>query len=442
MVNDALTMRNNRTGKSSKHLGNTTTDWNGIWLTKFGNISRIEKFEPNRTAQMREMLSVFLSETPGSPYFIHPEKFTGFLKNASIGQLETLRFFYDKVAVSKKYEHNVKNYLSELNTEMKKRAELPQKNITNCSSAITTQYYEGRFETDAGRQNPLIYPDAERRGLLEKLKLEIDARNLSSRTLKGYMGVVSRFLESLSVESSKDWYKTFKEYLVSLRDNQKLAPSTINNYAAAISFFMEEVLEVKPGEDLFIRMKKGKVLPRVHSSQDIAAILTAPTNAKHRLILMLVYGCGLRLGEVCVLKPEDIDLYRKIIWIRKAKGKKDRMVMLDETLLPYIAAWLKNGCGLTYLFEGYNPGEYLSKRTVEKIYTDACHKRGVNPQGGLHSLRHSFATHLLEQGVDLRYIQELLGHASSKTTEIYTHVAANKIVEIRSPIAGLLLNTV
>lgn len=107
MVNDALTMRNNRTGKSSKHLGNTTTDWNGIWLTKFGNISRIEKFEPNRTAQMREMLSVFLSETPGSPYFIHPEKFTGFLKNASIGQLETLRFFYDKVAVSKKYEHNV-----------------------------------------------------------------------------------------------------------------------------------------------------------------------------------------------------------------------------------------------------------------------------------------------------------------------------------------------
>ena len=141
---------------------------------------------------------------------------------------------------------------------------------------------------------------------------------------------------------------------------------------------------------------------------------------------------------MCILKPEDIDLERKVIWIRKAKGRKDRMVMLDETLIPYVSSWLKDGCGVTSLFEGYRPGNHLSKRTVEKIYTIACEKRKVDPQGGIHSLRHSFATHLLEQGVDLRYIQELLGHASTKTTEIYTHVAAHKIVAIRSPIAGLL----
>jgi site-specific recombinase XerD len=138
------------------------------------------------------------------------------------------------------------------------------------------------------------------------------------------------------------------------------------------------------------------------------------------------------------LKPQDVDLNRKVLWIRKGKGKKDRMVMLDQNLLPHVESWLKNGCGTTYLFEGYNPGIALSKRTIEKIYTNNCEKLNIDHQGGIHSLRHSFATHLLEQGVNLRYIQVLLGHASTKTTEIYTHVAAHNITSIRSPIAGLI----
>ena len=112
--------------------------------------------------------------------------------------------------------------------------------------------------------------------------------------------------------------------------------------------------------------------------------------------------------------------------------------MLDQDIASFVAAWLTTGCGKTYLFEGYVPGKAISKRTIEKVYDNACSKLGIGNQGGIHSLRHSFATHLLEQGVDLRYIQELLGHSSSKTTEIYTHVAAHKIIEIRSPIAGLL----
>jgi site-specific recombinase XerD len=282
------------------------------------------------------------------------------------------------------------------------------------------------------------FPDKERIMLLDKLKLEINARNLSKKTLNNYLGAVSRFINRITVESSKDWYKAFKEHLVWLRDSQGLAPNTINTYAASISFFMEEVLEIQPGEDLLIRMKTGRTLPRVHSLQDITSIINAPSNAKHKLILMLVYGCGLRLGEVTVLKPEDIDLDRKVVWIRKAKGKKDRMVMLDDALAPYVSSWLKDGCGKNYLFEGYASGKSLSKRTVEKIYTYACEKEGIDPHGGIQSLRHSFATHLLEQGGDLRYIQALLGHASSKTTEIYIHVAAHKIVSIRSPISGLL----
>jgi site-specific recombinase XerD len=114
------------------------------------------------------------------------------------------------------------------------------------------------------------------------------------------------------------------------------------------------------------------------------------------------------------------------------------MVMLDEKLVSYVRSWLQNGCGKDYLFEGYTPGDAISKRTISKVYTDTCKKLNINHQGGIHSLRHSFATHLLEQGVNLRYIQTLLGHASSKTTEIYTHVAAHNITSIRSPIAGML----
>ena len=147
---------------------------------------------------------------------------------------------------------------------------------------------------------------------------------------------------------------------------------------------------------------------------------------------------GIRAGKPYII---DIDFDRKVVWVRKGKGKKDRIIMLDQDIAPFVAAWMEAGCGRKYLFEGYVPGKAISKRTIEKVYDNACSKLGIDNQGGIHSLRHSFATHLLEQGVDLRYIQELLGHSSSKTTEIYTHVAAHRIIAIRSPIAGLLKTT-
>jgi integrase/recombinase XerD len=278
----------------------------------------------------------------------------------------------------------------------------------------------------------------ENKVLLERLKKEVKARDYSSSTLRNYISAVAQFLDRLTPESSADWSEAFKEHIIWLRDKKGLSASTVNNYAASISFFFEEVLDVKPGEDFFIRMKIGKPLPRIHSRETVGKILTAPRNVKHRLMLMFGYGCGLRLGEIRSLKPTDIDFDRKVVWVRKGKGKKDRIIMLDQDIAPFVAAWLKTGCGTTFLFEGYVPGKAISKRTIEKVYDNACLKLGIDNQGGIHSLRHSFATHLLEQGISLRYIQNLLGHASSKTTEIYTHVAAHKITEIRSPIAGLL----
>jgi site-specific recombinase XerD len=274
--------------------------------------------------------------------------------------------------------------------------------------------------------------------LLEELRKEVRVREYSSNTMRNYTRAVSRFLERLTVESAGDWEGAFKEHMVWLHDTQGLTASTVNNHAASIKFFLEEVLDARPGKGLFVRMKTGKRLPRVHSRENVARILSAPSNPKHRLILSLAYGCGLRLGEIRTLRREHIDVARGVVWVRKGKGKKDRLVMLDADLAPTVVAWLGSGCGSVYLFEGYTSGKPLCKRSIQKVYTNTCSELRLDHQGGIHSLRHSFATHLLEQGVDLRYIQELLGHSSSRTTEIYTHVAAHKLVQIRSPIAGML----
>ncbi len=134
-----------------------------------------------------------------------------------------------------------------------------------------------------------------------------------------------------------------------------------------------------------------------------------------------------------------MDINRDIIWIRHGKGDKDRTVMLDPIIKNELLVYLRKFGGKKFLFEGYEPGTALTNTTISKIYENACKKAGITKQGGIHTLRHSFATHLLEHGTDLRYIQELLGHSSSKTTEIYTHVSTKAISRIRSPLAHLKL---
>lgn len=414
--------------RKSDTVWKTSEQWNVIWLNKFERVAKKEGVGTNKSVQMASIISSFLQNNPGSPYYIKKENFLEYLKTATSSQYESILFFYSKVAVSSVHQELIKQ-----NNPHKEIIELPKDQENRGSERFSG---DRKPEEKSSKYNVLT--DEERKELLEKLRLEINARNLSRCTLSNYTGAVSRFLNFLNQASTSDWSNTFKSFLVWLRDEQMLAASTINQYAASVAFFMEEVLELKRGEDLLIRMKTGKALPRLHSLEKVSLIISAPTNYKHRLILMLCYGCGLRLGEVCVLKPTDIDMERHVVRIRSAKGKKDRIVMLDNELEPYVRSWLKRGCGKEYLFEGYVPGKHLTKRTVERIYTNACEKLGIDTQGGIHSLRHSFATHLLEQGVDLRYIQELLGHASTKTTEIYTHVAAHKIAIIRSPIASLL----
>ena len=224
-----------------------------------------------------------------------------------------------------------------------------------------------------------------------------------------------------------------------MKEEKNYAAKTVNLATAAIVFLYNEVLGIPIVPSSLPRMKTGRPLPKVYSQVDIEKIILSEGNYKHRLMLMLAYACGLRLSELRFIKPGDIDLERNIVWIRRGKGSKDRRVMLDAAIKPELTAFLRSGKGKTFLFEGYEPGKALTAMTISKIYRHACKKAGIEPLGGIHTLRHSFATHLLEHGTDLRYIQELLGHASSKTTEIYTHVSSSAISRIRSPIAHLNL---
>lgn len=217
------------------------------------------------------------------------------------------------------------------------------------------------------------------------------------------------------------------------------ATSTLNQAINALKFYYGSMLKKK-----FIyevkRPCKDKKLPVVLSKEGFAKILSSVDNIKHKAILMLVYSAGLRVGEVVRLKPEDIDSKRMLIHIRGAKSRKDRYSLLSETALESLRKYWKQYKPVKWLFEGFRDGRYLSTRTVQAIFEQAKEKAGIEKDVTVHSLRHSFATHLLEGGTDLRYIQELLGHTHSKTTEIYTHVSTKSLEKIVSPIDTLNLN--
>ena len=275
--------------------------------------------------------------------------------------------------------------------------------------------------------------------ILKMLDLEFKARNYSRRTVENYGAISYNYLTWLKKAPSADDSNAIKRYQLFLKEQKNYAPKTVNLNTAAILFLYNEVLGIPIVPSSLPRMKTGRPLPNVYSQQEVEKIILSEKNYKHRLMLTLAYACGLRLSELRFLKPADIDLHRNIVWVRRGKGAKDRGVMLDEAIKPEVTAYLRSGKGKTFLFEGYEPGHSLAPITISKIYHHACKKAGIEPQGGIHTLRHSFATHLIEHGTDLRYIQELLGHASSKTTEIYSHVSSLAISRIRSPVAHLNL---
>ena len=222
-------------------------------------------------------------------------------------------------------------------------------------------------------------------------------------------------------------------YLLDLIQSKNISISQQNQRINAIKFYYEKVLGRKKEYYELHRPRKENKLPKVLSKNEVKRIFDVTKNIKHKCILMLLYSAGLRRSELLNLLPADIDSERMVIHINGAKGKKDRISLLSDNLLQLLRQYYKEYRPKEYLFEGQKGGMY-SPSSVANILKKSVYKAGIKKTVTPHMLRHSFATHLLEQGTDLRYIQELLGHNSSKTTEIYTHVSKSAIEKIINPI--------
>jgi integrase/recombinase XerD len=234
-------------------------------------------------------------------------------------------------------------------------------------------------------------------------------------------------LETTHIKSYLLWLLTKKNY------SEQHLHTTIN----AIKFYFEKVLNRPRTVYEIPRPKKPFTLPAVHGQQSMTALIKGTENLKHRFMLMMAYSAGLRVSEVVGLQVNDIDKERKVIHIKRAKGKKDRRVPLSDRLVKELDVYLQNFNPATWLFEGQSRGEQYSIRSAQAVFQQAKQRAGINKKSGFHSLRHSYATHLLEGGTDIRLIQGLLGHNSIKTTVRYTHVSTRDLNKIQSPLDKL-----
>jgi site-specific recombinase XerD len=266
---------------------------------------------------------------------------------------------------------------------------------------------------------------------------ELILRGYSKNTIRTYSGEFHFLLQLLNTRHIDSLnQKEIKSYLLWLVTVKKYGEAQVNTSVNAIKFYFEKVLNLERMSFQLPRPKKPLVLPKVISEGDVKKIINSTTNIKHKAILMLGYGCGLRVSEIVQMKIKDIDSSRMVILVERAKGKKDRMVMLPATLLTILREYYKQFKPVKYLFEGQK-AEMYSIRSVQSIFKASKLKANVNKQGGIHSLRHSYATHLLEAGTDIRIIQELLGHNELKTTMRYTQVSNNLIGKVISPLDKL-----
>ena len=270
---------------------------------------------------------------------------------------------------------------------------------------------------------------------MEKLRRELSQRNYSPHTLKNYAASLKAFLSTLPGPPCLWRSATIRNFL-DIQRKKGLNPATVNLHFDGLAFFCNHVAKVPNCLEGIPRLKESKPLPRVLDAGKVAAMINGIANPKHRLAISLSYGCGFRVAELAALRLSEIDFDRKVILIKNGKGMKDRMVMLPESLIEPIHDYLACYRPIVFLFESRIPGKPLTKRTFQVTFQEACERAGFNG-GGIHSLRHSFATHLLENGTDIRFIQALLGHSSLKTTERYTHIAAHNITRIVSPMDAL-----
>jgi integrase/recombinase XerD len=272
---------------------------------------------------------------------------------------------------------------------------------------------------------------------LDAMQRKLEIARYSANSIKTYMSATKQFLLHFAAKDPDDIRTAdIEAYQHHLATERKVSNSYLNQVVNAVRYYYKDVLGDAQRVTFIERPRKEHKLPFVLSKAEVALALKAPTNIKHRAMLVVAYSGGLRVSEVIALQPADVLFERGLLRIRSAKGNKDRTTLLGRTTADLLKQYMAQYQPTNYLFEGPEKGIY-SARSLQKVFGAALKKAGISKPATMHTLRHSFATHLLEQGTDLRYIQALLGHSSSKTTEIYTHVSVKYLEGIINPMDAL-----
>ncbi len=321
---------------------------------------------------------------------------------------------------------NTRNDLNLLFVLFKGKAWLDLKELRRAVRPVTTdetpEITKGRSEI---KKVPVEYIDR-----LQRMRY-------SKNTIRSYVSLFNEFLLYISPVSHKDFseddIRRYQDWLVNAK---KASRSSQNAAINAIKFYLEKV-KLGPRTTYYIeRPRKEKKLPIVLSEEEVLAILAKTENPKHKLVFAMLYSTGMRVGEIINLRVADIDSFRKLVNIRGAKGQKDRVTTLSQNLMPIISTYLDDFKPRYWFLEGPKRTQY-SASSIRKSLSRSVSKAAISKKVTPHTLRHSFATHLLERGTDLRYIQVLLGHSSPKTTAIYAQVSNLSLQKIENPLDAI-----
>ncbi|MEA3355135.1 MAG: site-specific tyrosine recombinase/integron integrase [Patescibacteria group bacterium] len=267
--------------------------------------------------------------------------------------------------------------------------------------------------------------------LLKKTENEMILRNYSQRTVKSYLSCLKDYFEFKKSDENILDINNIKQFLIK-KIKKGYAPQTVNQNLNAIKFFYREIIKSSLSINLKFA-KRNRRLPVVLSRGELKNIIDGIKNNKHRLMISLAYGAGLRVSELVNLKIRDIDLNELTIHIKMGKGRKDRLTIFSEKLKKDLQIRVAGKNNQNFIFESERGGK-LTTTTAQKVFKDSLKKANIKKPATFHSLRHSFATHLLENGVDIRYVQELLGHKNIATTQVYTKVTNPALKNIKSPL--------
>jgi integrase/recombinase XerD len=298
--------------------------------------------------------------------------------------------------------------------------------------AVTPEVKAARNDAGTGIRNRDLSEEI-LKGIENTIRFMAEKR-YSSRSIETYKSQLELFFKYFEGKdpfsiSEEDISNFFHDYII----HHGYSASYHNQLISAIKIFYQVNGLREVDSSSLVRPRRGRSLPKVFSKEEVKSILNASRNIKHRLILWMIYSCGLRRSELINIRLTDLDRSRGILNIRQAKGKIDRFIPVSEKVWEKVDEYRMAYETEVYLFEGQGGGRYSSE-SVYRVFKEALKRAGIKKDVGVHSLRHSYATHLHENGVDIRYIQELLGHKSTRTTEIYTHVSRRNLAAVRSPI--------